>query len=216
MSEKQDLGRLQGDNRLLRTHNRRYREIIQNLSSRVSILEAQRALSHPGAPVLEAFETFGSPSRSQGAKVEDLSRTYSLKSWGPNVLPPPSELNALVPNPGWRCLAVDRPQLRIGFTLFGMTEQEIEETVAVVEQKQVRSRDFVPVFVTDRTDLAPFRSRGYVVELVPRSLTQKRRELAASPMGLSQRLEHIESKWGLHKLLDLGRKGLDKDLGRMA
>jgi hypothetical protein len=204
MSEHEDLARMQDDIRLLRTHNRRYREIIQNLASRVSILEAQRAPTHRGAVVLEAFEDFSRPSPSQDAAEEKPSTPYSLESASHRAYAPPSELKALVPKPGWKCLAVDRPQLRIGFTLFGMTDDEVEEAVAVIEQKQVRSRDFVPVFVIDRTDLAPFRVRGYVVEYVPESITGNTPVRTVLHTNLQQRLNHIESKWGLHKLVDLG------------
>lgn len=194
MSTGAELESLQAELRRVRSHNRRYREVIQNLSSRQMVLQARLAATFPGLPVVTAFESFGRletttvdegcdwvlpPAKSGTGGSVDVDRTHEA-------------LKPLTPQPGWKCLAVDRPQLRIGFTLFGMTERGVEEAVDLVEQRQVRSRDFVPVFFTDRAHLGPFRSRGYVVEYVH------------TAGALGQRLDFLTTKWGLHKRVDLG------------
>jgi len=105
--------------------------------------------------------------------------------------------------PGWRCLAAERPRFRIGFKLFGANDHDAERAVELVERRQIRSRDFAPVFVTDLADLEPFRRRGYVVEFLPKTVT---RAAGGSPdveRYLKRRLELIKAKWGLRDLVDL-------------
>jgi hypothetical protein len=194
MTSEGDLELLQAEIRRLRAHNRRYRELVQNLASRLAILEERWSAASSGAPLVTVFETFG---RLEAAPAADgmeapLQNTVPAQAGSNDPAKAEEELNPLVPNPGWKCLAVDRPQLRIGFTLFGMTNSEVEQAIEVIEQRQLRSRDFVPVFVTEQLDLAPFRSRGYVVEL------------ALDETSRARRLEFLANKWGLHKLVDLG------------
>jgi hypothetical protein len=85
-----------------------------------------------------------------------------------------------------------------------MTPGNVEEAVEAIEKRQVRSRDFTPVFVTDSPDLAPFRDRGYVVEYIPPSITSDGKENRAQRQYLRARFELIEAKWGLGNLVDLG------------
>lgn len=190
----------------LRAQNRRYRELIQSLASTTEILRARLKDAHPKPPELRAFETFG---RGRGTTADlttgSPGKKEPIHSTDQNPKPETRvELKPLVPNPGWKCLAVDRPQIRIGFTLFGMTPGDVEEAVEAIEQRQVRSRDFTPVFVTDSSDLAPFRDRGYVVEYVPPSITSNGKRNQAQRQYLRVRLELIEAKWGLGNLVDLG------------
>ena len=112
------------------------------------------------------------------------------------------DLRPLTPNPGWKCLAVNTPQIRIGFTLFGMTAEKVEETVREIEHRQVRIRDFTPVFITDSPDLEPFRIRGYVVEYLPASITSNHGR--DQRRYLRDRIELITAKWDLGKIVDLG------------
>jgi hypothetical protein len=95
--------------------------------------------------------------------------------------------------------------MRIGFMLIGVAPVQVEETVRLVEHRQVRSRDFSPVFITDVTDLEPFRVRGYVVEYIPRSITRNPENRQAERRYLSERIQLISAKWNLHKLVDLAR-----------
>lgn len=192
---------------MLRAQNRRYRELIQNLSSTNDVLRARLREAQPRPPELRAFENFG---QGQGPSAElaigSPGKKETIQSTGQNPAHESRvELKSLVPVPGWKCLAVDQPQIRIGFLLFGMTPENIEEAVEAVEQRQVRSRDFSPVFVTDSPDLAPFRDRGYVVEYVPTSIPSTGKRNRAHRSNLEARLEFIEAKWGLGNLVDLGR-----------
>jgi len=191
---------------MLRAQNRRYRELIQNLSSTNDVLRASLKEAQPRPPELRAFETFG---QGHGSTAElatgSPGNKKTIQSTGQNPEHESrAELKSLVPVPGWKCLAVDQPQIRIGFLLFGMTPENTQEGVEAVEQRQVRSRDFTPVFVTDNPDLAPFRNRGYVVEYVSSLITSSGKKNRAHQDYLEARLELIRAKWGLGSLVDLG------------
>ena len=189
----------------LRIQNRRYRELIQNLSSMIGLMRNRAERTQEKTRELRAFEDFGSasPHLPQLLAVDTPSsarreiRTADQRN--------ANDLKPLTPNPGWKCLAVDQPQIRIGFTLFGMNAEAIEEAVEVVENRQVRSRDFTPVFITDNTDLRPFRIRGYVVEYISDSITVNLKGNRDLDRYVSARLELIRAKWGLGELVDLGR-----------
>lgn len=192
---------------MLRAQNRRYRELIQNLSSTNKILRTRLKETQQSPPELRAFESFGRSQRPTPVRATEKpaqKRPIHPSGQGPEH-ETGVELKSLAPTPGWKCLAVDQPQIRIGFLLFGMTRENAEEAVEVVEQRQVRSRDFTPVFVTDIADLAPFRERGYVVEYVPPSITSQGKKNQAHHHDLQARLEFIEEKWDLDNLVDLGR-----------
>jgi hypothetical protein len=190
----------------LRAQNRRYRELIQNLSSVVEILRHRLEGVQPKPRELRAFEKIDGETkppviaRTRASGVASVLRRV-LHRAAPDTA---SHLNPLIPNPGWKCLAIGQPQIRIGFTLFGMTPEAVEEAVGEVEHRQVRSRDFTPVFVTDSSDLGPFRGRGYVVEYIPESITSRSQRSREERQHLRARVEFFKSKWGLGKVVDLG------------
>jgi hypothetical protein len=115
----------------------------------------------------------------------------------------PRTIEALDPNPGWRCLSATDAPLRIGFTLFGLTPADVEERVATVESRQLRDRDFLPVFITDVVSFDSFRSRGYTFEYIPRAITGGTRSMRSERRYLEARLELIRRKWRLRDLVDL-------------
>jgi hypothetical protein len=189
----------------LRTQNRKYRELIQNLSSVVEIIRSRLGDLQPPTSCIQAFEDFDgdreipiiTPSPPSAAKR--ILRRVFRQSRKAN----PAEIRPLVPRPGWKCLAVDEPRIRIGFTLFGMTAGVVEKAVDEVERRQVRTRDFTPVFVTDCPNLKPFRIRGYVVEYIPASITSRALKKPDRRRYLTKRIEFISSKWGLERIVDL-------------
>jgi hypothetical protein len=192
----------------LQVQNRRYRELIQNLSSVVQIVRQQLQDLQPSSAEHRAFEKIDGE-----AEPRVLPRTPSSgvkntmhRLFRPSHHDATSELKPLAPNPGWKCLAIDQPRIRIGFTVFGMTAEAVEDVVDEVEQRQVRNRDFTPVFVTDCSDLGPFRVRGYVVEYIPRSITTRAQSRRAERRYLEERIKFIEAKWSLGKVVDLGHR----------
>jgi len=200
--------RLREEIRHLRMQRRRYRELIQNLSNIVDVLRKQTAHTEKSSSEIRIFEYLGPETVQPTDPIRNvpIESEHSYRNGGFEHQKAPDDLRPLLPNPGWKCFAVDQPQIRIGFTLFGMTAEAIDEAVEVVEQRQVRSRDFTPVFLTDGTDLAPFRSRGYVVEYIPTSVTSRTSKNRALLQYLRARLELIKDKWGLGDLVHLGDK----------
>lgn len=197
--------RFEAEIRHLRALNRRYRELIQSLSSRIEIIRKQTEKMQHSGREHRAFEEFDVAVRPRSRTIEinepdAAGGKPQIEGHGDFV-----DSRPLIPNPGWKCLAVDQPQIRIGFTLFGMRLEAIEDAVAIVEQRQVRSRDFTPVFVTDNVDFRPFRTRGYVVEYIPESITSKANTNRSLHRYLSARLELIQAKWALGEFVNLGR-----------
>ena len=188
----------------LGAENRRYRELIQNLSSAVGLLRQRLESLQPSAPEIHPFENIDDEKKApavchpRGSKTARAIRSVFRRAKSEAS----GDLRPLTPNPGWKCLAVNTPQIRIGFTLFGMTAEKVEETVREIEHRQVRIRDFTPVFITDSPDLEPFRIRGYVVEYLPASITSNHGR--DQRRYLRDRIELITAKWDLGKIVDLG------------
>jgi hypothetical protein len=184
----------------------RMREIIELLSTRLSIIESRDRDRAQGRPPTESFPTFKDP---EPPRVRYPSRG-NYEFWDPEspiagtwITTTRSSLRPLDPPPGWRCFTGNRVGLRIGFTVFGMTTDEIDEVVSKVEERQLSSRDFIPVFVSDNDDFEVFRSRGYVFEYVPKVFSRCRSNQRAERRYLKQRLDIITAKWGLSELVDL-------------
>ena len=183
--------RLRSKNRELRRENLRFRELIELLSSQAEIL--RNRLSPDGADTSSRrlFESFApvrpqelGPVRKARIKAKDL----------PIPLDPP---------PGWKCLTVDRKAVRLGFTLFGMTREAIEDAVAKVEQRQLRTRDFAPLFVTDSLVFDVFRRRGWVVEYIPPPIARATDPRSPEYAYLEGRLELIKAKWHLSSFVEM-------------
>lgn len=191
----------------LRTQNRRYRELIQNLSSAIEISRDRLEKLQPSFPQHGSFEQIDDdkgPPPIVHKYASDAAGVFR-SIFRPVQHDTFDDTNPLTPNPGWKCLAVDRPQIRIGFTLFSMTAEVIEKAVKEIETRQVRSRDFTPVFLTDNSDLSSFRARGYVIEYLPESITSRAQRSRNDRRYLRDRIAFIAAKWGLTKVVDLGR-----------
>jgi hypothetical protein len=183
--------RLRTTNRELRRENLRFRELIELLSSQAEIL--RNRLSPDGADTSSRrlFESFASvPAPELGPVRRARIKAKSL----------PTPLN---PPPGWKCLTVDRKAVRLGFTLFGVTREAIEEAAAKVEQRQLRTRDFAPLFVTDSPVFDVFRRRGWVVEYIPPPIAQTNDPRSPKYAYLERRLELIKAKWNLSSFVDM-------------
>lgn len=112
--------------------------------------------------------------------------------------------NPLWPNVGFGNYALDRSSAKvIGFAVFGMNDDDLEDAVRFVEDNQRRTRDFVPLFLTDATTISSFRKRGYSYEYFPphrltRANAPMLREYAEARLDLARR------KWGLAGIVALG------------
>jgi hypothetical protein len=84
-----------------------------------------------------------------------------------------------------------------------VTREAIEEAAAKVEQRQLRTRDFAPLFVTDSPVFDVFRRRGWVVEYIPPPIAQTNDPRSPKYAYLERRLELIKAKWNLSSFVDM-------------
>jgi hypothetical protein len=198
-------GRSEQLNRALRVQNARLREVVELLASRLAVVDSRnRSAERPIE--LRVFEEFAEVAAPRPRSLPSSSRRVSnFQPVRDNDFFPafPSPIQALDPSPGWRCLSENEAPLRIGFTLFGLKPDEVEERVATVESRQLRDRDFLPLFITDVESFDSFRSRGYTFEYIPRTITASPRSMRSERRYLEARLELIRSKWRLRDLVDL-------------
>jgi hypothetical protein len=183
--------RLRIANRELRRENLRFRELIELLSSQAEIIRNRLSPGGADTSSRHLFESFAPVSAPELRPVRKaLIKAKNL----------PTPLN---PPPGWKCLTVDRKAVRLGFTLFGMTREAVEAAVAKIEQRQLHTRDFAPLFVTDSPVFDIFRSRGWVVEYVPPQIAQATDPRSPEYAYLDRRLELIKAKWNLSSFVDM-------------
>ncbi|MCP4903186.1 MAG: hypothetical protein GY906_40000 [bacterium] len=181
---------LRNKNRELRRENRRYRELIETLSSQADLLRQRLESAELTASSQRVFESF----------AESTPLRLPLRKVSCSAAPLPAPL---APPPGWKCLTVNRNAVRLGFTLFGTTRKQVKEAVDKIEQRQLRSRDFVPIFATDLLAFDVFRSRGYVVEYVAPAIATATNPKSAEGAYRQRRLDLIKAKWNLNSFVDL-------------
>jgi hypothetical protein len=114
---------------------------------------------------------------------------------------PESTIRALRPNPGFEFSEIGSAATVVGFSLFGMSPEEIELAVELVRSAQRQRPSFVPVFLTNGTDLRVFQRHGYAVECLSDSLTVD--EQAWQSVHDRRRL--IEQKWNISQVFELNR-----------
>lgn len=109
---------------------------------------------------------------------------------------------SMMPLPGWSFpdgRGGDMPVVAVA--LFGLDRAGIGLAVDQVAERQRASRGFVPIFLTDVADHGPFRRRGYLVEYFPPELA------GADVRHFRDRFEHVWTKWGASRLIDLSAGG---------
>ena len=87
----------------------------------------------------------------------------------------------------------------------GTDRERIAEAVVRVEERQLRDRDFIPVFITDTTAFEIFRLRGHAFEHIPPFIAAAPRNRRAERRYYRRRLELIRAKWSLREIVDLSR-----------
>lgn len=190
----------------LAAQNARLREIAESFASR-SALQAQRASLESAHNTITVFEDFRDVRAPRPRSIPRPARAISAASavqdneWFPRL---PGEVHPLDPTPGWRCLTTHDAAIRLGFSLIGLDEDRANDAVAQIEQRQIRDRDFIPVFITDLTVFEIFRLRGYVFEYIPSAISSAGKTRRAERQYLERRLELIKAKWNLREIVDLG------------
>ena len=117
--------------------------------------------------------------------------------------------STLTPRPGWRCFDTDSDgQLRLIFNLCGLDPAAMERCVAEIARSQARRRDFLPLFLTDGTELGVFTRYGYSFERLPASVDVPGYDAAGHTTILLRRIEHVVAKWGISQIVNLGTPSL--------
>lgn len=187
--------------------NRRFRERIELLASQNHHFRERIREVGETAPEARAFEEIESPTRPGEHELPAPSRPngghqleWYQAGWFSTF---ENGIAPLDPSPGLRCLTAVRAPIRMGFLLFDMDGPGMEEAVSKVEERQLRERDFIPVFVTDTGNFGVFRSRGYVFEYIPPSIANASSNQRTKRRILKDRLDLIKAKWNLSDIVDL-------------
>jgi hypothetical protein len=121
--------------------------------------------------------------------------------------------NYLVPNSGWQNHSIQGDtSLVIGFSMFGLEREKIEEHVDQIRHQQSVNGDFVPIFLTDSTCFDVFRRYGFVIEYFP-SPEKRMTFHGAMDWGAyaEQRLGLLIRKWGIAKMIVFGERTIMTD-----
>jgi hypothetical protein len=116
--------------------------------------------------------------------------------------------NPLWPNAGFANYSVDRSHIIvIGFAVFGLNDDALEESVKRVEDNQRQNRDFLPLFLSDSACVSVFRKRGFTYEYFPRHRFTRVNERSLRDYALV-RLALVQKKWGVTGFVVLGESPL--------
>lgn len=111
--------------------------------------------------------------------------------WWPTVVYPAAPL---VPPPGLAAMSLrDRNPPVLGFIVLGMDNESLDRMVGLVNDAQVATMSFIPVFFTDSADFSFFRRFNYLLEYIP----------PAARSSAASRIEYLRKKWGVHSVIDL-------------
>lgn len=111
----------------------------------------------------------------------------------------------LVPMPGWALYSMrSRICDVVGFTLFGMSKEAIEQSVNLISRAQRQLQSFVPVFLTDASNFEIFQTQGYTVEYIPEMPADDHRTEAWKRYSMA-RGELLRRKWSISRIFEFGR-----------
>ena len=178
---------------------KRLREVVERQFAELTALRLMMPSGDPPV-VVDA-----SPYRGLRRAIGPAGNTRTSRSSDPVLWPTARKpANQLWPNVGFGNYALDRSKAKvIGFALFGMTDEDLEDAVRFVEDNQRRTRDFVPLFLTDATTISSFRRRGYSYEYFP-SHRLTRTNAPVLRDYAEARLDLVRRKWGLAGIVTLG------------
>jgi hypothetical protein len=187
--------------------NQRFRERLELMASQNFHLRERVKSTAGSPPEVVSFEEIP-PLEGKRSEVAIEPRWKStcrhtgwyFSDWFPAFQNGIAPLN---PAPGARCLTAHRAPIRIGFRFFGLDVEALETHVKAVEERQLRERDFIPVFVTDCSDFSIFRRRGYVFEYIPPMIANAPAGKRGLRRILNDRLTLIKAKWNLSDIVDL-------------
>jgi hypothetical protein len=189
----------------LAAQNARLREVAESFANR-SALQARRTSLDSAKNTITVFENFRQVRAPRPRSIPRPARALPAESaardneWFPRLQ---GKVEPLDPTPGWRCLTAHDAVIRVGFNLIGLDEDRAYDAIFEIEQRQIRDRDFIPVFITDLTAFELFRQRGYVFEYIPSAISDPSTSRRAERQYFRRRLELITAKWNLREIVDL-------------
>ena len=92
----------------------------------------------------------------------------------------------------------------IGMSVCGFARENLEMIVDMVENKQQRGRDFIPVFLTDSMEFDVFRARGFAFEYLPSSSSHRFAGTRPWPVYANRRLQLLVQKWNFARVITFG------------
>jgi hypothetical protein len=184
---------------VLHTEIKRLKDVVERQFAELTALRLMTP--HSGTPII----VDGTPYRVLRRRVTPAGNSRTERISDPALWPTSRRpANPLWPNVGFANYGIDRSNTRVvGFAVFGMDEADLEEAVKFVEDNQRRSRDFVPLFLTDSGAIGSFRKRGYSYEYFPRHGVTRANGPTIRAYA-ENRLELIRRKWGLAGIITLG------------
>ena len=154
-------------------------------------------------PPLEAAASNPDDRDAAYASAEPTAAPVVDESWWPRARRAPAPL---APASGWRNFTLrDQPTKVLGVSVCGLSRAVMESLVDTIAAQQTALRDFVPVFLTDSTNLEPFRRHGYVCEYFPDAGERARYEgsLSWAEYG-GRRRDLLKRKWRLDEVVAIG------------
>lgn len=183
---------------------RRLREVL----SEAGIEERTVVVADPVPPLWQGHTTSDDHAGNTGEaadNLDDVDAPPEDADWWPVARRMP---RALAPTPGWACHGLKgRVDKVVGVSVCGFDREEVERIVAMIAERQRRTRDFVPVFLTDALDFDVFRAGGFVFEYVPPP--DRRAAIGNWGTYLSRRRALLERKWGVSTVIVFG----DREFG---
>lgn len=195
MSQPQDLA--------LYSEIRRLKELVERQFAELTALRIMMRSAEP--PVTVDAAAYRTKRKPIIPKPNTRTARESDAALWPVRRPPP---NPLWPNAGFANYSVDRSNMMvIGFAVFGLNDEDLEENVRRVEDNQRQGRDFLPLFLTDSSFVSVFRKRGFTYEYFPRHRATRSNEGSLWDYARA-RLGLLQQKWGLTGVVALGESPL--------
>lgn len=163
-----------------------------------------RALDGAGAaPRIAAIRPAPPPPRPAYARPAPRVPAAEIEGW-PRAVETPRPLR---PNPGWACHTLKAEDCDVvGYPVFGLPQDALARAVGAVDALQRAEGGFVPLFLTDEGDFSVFRNRGYAFEQFPARSGREAPGTVSWETYAGNRLALIRAKWGLKRLVRLGRE----------
>jgi hypothetical protein len=179
----------------LAASNYKLRETVENLYQRLlATSTSQSECSHDSRLV----ETFFSLPNAHSTQTQQNSPTNSLEDFEPYDL---AKCEPVLPSPGLAHRSISGEAEVWGILCIRLKEHQVHQLVELVSRLQSEGIQFIPVFLTEMTEVAAFVRNGLVFELLPTGFAD--REKGNWIKYRSIRLELLIAKYGISRLVNV-------------